>query len=184
MIALLFASATTLDADNQALRAEVARLDADNQARRAEVARLTDRLARVEALIASLAPSAEALAGRALSEQADAELWLAGSDAILKFGEAPAASGASISLTAGGDLDLHAVGGAVTVGGAAVQQRVSGTCAVGSSIQSVNGDGTVTCEAVGNGPPGPPGSAGSAGRQAAPPPASRPSSARPRLSAC
>ena len=44
-----------------------------------------------------------------------------------------------------------------------MQRRVTGACDAQSSIQSIGEDGTVSCEAVGNGPAGPKGDKGDKG---------------------
>lgn len=84
-------------------------------------------------------------------------------DAPVIMGNATAIAVESERLTISGALHADILEGALARPAPGAQLRVSGTCTVGSSIQSIGANGSVTCEAVGNGPPGPPGTDGAQG---------------------
>jgi hypothetical protein len=72
--------------------------------------------------------------------------WVCGADA--------AGTGTVTSVTAGTGLTGGTItaSGTVAVNTAAIQARVTGTCAAGSSIRTIAADGSVTCQADSSGP--------------------------------
>ena len=72
--------------------------------------------------------------------------WACGADA--------AGTGTVTSVTAGTGLTGGTItaSGTIAVNTAAIQARVTGTCAAGSSIRTIAADGSVTCQADSSGP--------------------------------
>ena len=72
--------------------------------------------------------------------------WVCGADA--------AGTATVTSVTAGTGLTGGTItaSGTVAVNTAAIQARVTGTCAAGSSIRTIAADGSVTCQADSSGP--------------------------------
>lgn len=97
------------------------------------------------------------LQGGAVAGSANLSLIPCASGQILKFGATGWACGSDNDSPSAGDITGVTAGTGLTGGGASgdvtlavnttvVQSRVTGTCAAGSSVSSINADGTVNCE--------------------------------------
>lgn len=104
------------------------------------------------------------ITGRSNTATSQTYLVNRGAGPVLALGTQNGQVPLAVSATAGKATNLNAdrIDG---LDGTALQRRVTGSCAAGSTVTGVQATGTVTCQPVPSGPQGP---AGPAGRQAEP----------------